>query len=48
MTPAELLTIYCCLIVLASLAGGWLPSMFRISHLRMQLLMTAASNLSAQ
>jgi zinc and cadmium transporter len=40
MTPAELLTIYCCLIVLASLAGGWLPSMFRISHLRMQLLMS--------
>jgi zinc and cadmium transporter len=40
MTPAELLIIYCCLIVLASLAGGWLPSMFRISHLRMQLLMS--------
>ena len=40
MTPAELLTIYCCLIVLASLAGGWLPSMFHISHLRMQLLMS--------
>lgn len=40
MTPAELLTIYCCLIVLASLTGGWLPSMFRISHLRMQLLMS--------
>lgn len=40
MTAAELLTIYCCLIVLASLAGGWLPSMFRISHLRMQLLMS--------
>ncbi|MGZ0172825.1 MAG: ZIP family metal transporter [Planctomycetales bacterium] len=40
MTPDVLLTIYCCLIVLASLAGGWLPSMFRLSHLRMQLLMS--------
>lgn len=40
MTPAVLLIIYCCLIVLASLTGGWLPSMFRLSHLRMQLLMS--------
>ena len=40
MTPAVLLVIYCCLIVLASLAGGWLPSLFRLSHLRMQLLMS--------
>lgn len=40
MTPATLLVIYCCLIVLASLAGGWLPSLFRLSHLRMQLLMS--------
>lgn len=40
MTPPVLLTFYCCLIVLASLAGGWLPSMFRLSHLRMQLLMS--------
>ncbi|NQV25919.1 MAG: ZIP family metal transporter [Rhodopirellula sp.] len=40
MTPAVLLTIYCALIVLASLAGGWLPSLFRLSHLRMQLLMS--------
>jgi zinc and cadmium transporter len=40
MTPDVLLTIYCCLIVLASLAGGWLPSMLRLSHLHMQLLMS--------
>ena len=40
MTPPVLLTFYCCLIVLASLAGGWLTSMFRLSHLRMQLLMS--------
>lgn len=40
MTPATLLVMYCCLIVLASLAGGWLPSLFRLSHLRMQLLMS--------
>lgn len=40
MTPAVLLTMYCCLIVLASLAGGWLPALFRLSHLRMQLLMS--------
>jgi zinc and cadmium transporter len=40
MAPAVLLVIYCCLIVLASLTGGWLPSILRLSHLRMQLLMS--------
>lgn len=40
MAPAVLLIIYCCVIILASLAGGWLPAMLRLSHLRMQLLMS--------
>jgi zinc and cadmium transporter len=37
MTPATLLTVYCVLILLASLAGGWLPLWIRLTHTRMQL-----------
>jgi len=37
---ALLLTIYCLLIALASLAGGWLPMLFRMSHTRMQMSMS--------
>ena len=36
-----LLTIYCILIVAASLAGGWLPYLVRLSHRQMQLAMSA-------
>ncbi len=36
MTPIGLGAIYCSLIVLASLAGGWLPRWLRLTHSRMQ------------
>ncbi|MGY8770961.1 MAG: ZIP family metal transporter [Pirellulales bacterium] len=39
------LTIYCALIVTASLVGGWLPGMVRLTHTRMQLLMSAVGGL---
>lgn len=40
IAPHVLLVVYCILIVLVSLTGGWLPSVMRLSHLRMQLLLS--------
>lgn len=37
MSPLPLLAVYCVLILLASLAGGWVPLMIRLTHRRMQL-----------
>jgi len=40
-----LLAAYCILIVLASLAGGWLPSVIRLTHKRMQLIVSLVGGL---
>ena len=40
MTPIPLIVVYCLLIVLASLLGGYLPSLVRLTHTRMQLMMS--------
>ncbi|MEQ8788128.1 MAG: ZIP family metal transporter [Pirellulaceae bacterium] len=40
-----LLLLYCVAIVLASLAGGWLPYLIRLTHTRMQTMMSAVSGL---
>lgn len=40
MQPASLLTVYCVLVGVASLGGGWLPSLLKLTHKRMQLLMS--------
>ncbi len=45
MTVPVLLVTYCVLIVLASVAGGRLPSLFRMTHLRTQLLMSFVGGL---
>ncbi len=37
MSPAVLLAVYCAFILLASLAGGWIPLMMRLTHRRMQM-----------
>ena len=37
MTSVVLLVVYCLLILLVSLAGGWLPLLVRLTHRRMQL-----------
>jgi zinc and cadmium transporter len=37
MSPVLLLIVYCGLILLASLAGGWIPLFFRLTHTRMQV-----------
>jgi zinc and cadmium transporter len=37
MSPAVVLTIYCVLILLASLIGGWIPLWINLTHKRMEL-----------
>lgn len=45
MSPGLLLALYCLLIVVGSLAGGWLPSLVRLTHVRLQLVMSFVSGL---
>jgi zinc and cadmium transporter len=40
MSPALLLTLYCALILVGSLAGGWLPLAVRVTHARMQFALS--------
>ncbi len=40
-----LIIVYCILIVVASFAGGWLPSVLRFSHSRLHLLMSFVAGL---
>lgn len=37
MSPPLLLAVYCVLVLIASLAGGWIPLMVRLTHTRMQV-----------
>jgi zinc and cadmium transporter len=37
MSSGVLLTVYCGLIILASLAGGWIPQLVRLTHVRLQV-----------
>ncbi|MHB8898799.1 MAG: ZIP family metal transporter [Thermoguttaceae bacterium] len=37
MSPTVLLSVYCVLILVASLAGGWIPLVVRLTHRRMQI-----------
>jgi zinc and cadmium transporter len=43
--PYILLALYCILIVLASLAGGWMPFVVRLTHERMHLMMSGVAGL---
>lgn len=45
MNPALLIFVYCLLIVLVSLFGGWLPSLCKLTHLRMQVMMSFVSGI---
>ncbi len=45
MSNEVLLFLYCLLVVVASMAGGWLPSLVRMTHLRTQLLMSFVGGL---
>lgn len=43
--PTVLIFIYCVLIALSSLFGGWLPALVRLTHTRMQLIMSFVGGL---
>lgn len=45
MRELGLLALYCALVVLASLWGGWLPSLVHLTHVRMQLMTSLVSGL---
>ncbi len=45
MGIALLLTVYCVLITAASMLGGWLPRLVRMTHLRTQLLISFVAGL---
>ena len=45
MTPALLLTLYCLLVLLASLAGGWLLLIIRPTHRRIQMAISFVAGL---
>ena len=40
LSPPILLSVYCVLVVAASLFGGWLPSLIRLTHTRMQTIVS--------
>src|SRR6056297_781585 len=43
--PGSLLFVYCVLIIMASVAGGRLPTLIRMTHLRTQLLISGVGGL---
>ncbi len=45
MWPLILIAIYCFFVALASLAGGMLPSLIRLTHTRMQLILSTVGGL---
>jgi zinc and cadmium transporter len=45
MTPAWLLTIYCALVLLASLAGGWFLLFVHLTHTRLQIAVSFVAGL---
>ena len=45
MWPVLVLIVYCILIAIASLIGGWLPAMMRLTHTRMQMMMSFVGGL---
>ena len=44
-SPVLLLTVYCLLIVAVSLLGGWLPSRIKLTHTRMQTIVSFVGGL---
>jgi zinc and cadmium transporter len=45
VNPILLIATYCLLIVVASLAGGWLPTVVRLTHVRTQVLVSFVGGL---
>lgn len=44
-SPVMLLLVYCVFIIAASLLGGWLPSLIRLTHTRMQAMISFVGGL---
>lgn len=45
MSPIELLTVYCALVLLASLAGGWFLLFIHLTHTRLQIAVSFVAGL---
>src|ERR1035437_6938826 len=45
LTPGWLLVIYCALVLLASLAGGWLLLLIHLTHTRLQMAVSFVAGL---
>ena len=45
MTPLSLIAVYCVCIIASSLLGGLLPSLLRLTHMRLQLMMSGVGGL---
>jgi len=45
MAPSSLLVLYCFAIAGVSLAGGWLPTRLRLTHLQMQVVMSLVAGM---
>src|ERR1041385_6325502 len=45
ISSAWLLALYCALVLLASLAGGWLPLIVRLTHTRLQMAISFVAGL---
>jgi zinc and cadmium transporter len=45
LTPSELLVFYCALVLLASLAGGWLLLLVHLTHTRLQMAVSFVAGL---
>ena len=45
MSPASCLAMYCLVVIVASLAGGWLPAIVEITHRRLQVLVSVVAGL---
>ena len=45
MHPVLLLVIYCVLSAVASLAGGWVPLVVRLTHRKMQIAISFVSGM---
>ena len=44
-SPGWVLAVYCAFVLLASLAGGWLPLVVRFTHTKLQLAISFVAGL---
>ena len=44
-SPLAMLGLYCAVVFVASLAGGWLPALLRLTHARLQIAVSFVGGL---